>query len=447
MALECAHCGNRCDDGATRCPKCLRTTHLVPVATPPPRRSPWPAVGVALGALALAGGAAAFFLRRPPAPPPLPINAPASASDPLAAGEELAPLVARARAEREPVARARLVAAEVHRRRAAALAGDDEPTPPPRAPSLLWRVLPDARERVTELDLARLIAAALHAAGDPAAVAERTAPPRPDDALDPTGARGSYVVTAGDHVVEPALGTLVGRGDVRHRPLAERALVGAVSAQAALELADAGADPARAIEYANAAVEAWPDSPHPLAARARVWRAAGASGGLDSALNDLRAAVAVRDDAALHLLLARVALVRDDLAGAVAAASRAATLAPGWGTASAALLALHDVAIRLDAGAPNGCARLRTARAPWTDDAYALCAPDVAADVRTAAARRLLDASRDPLRVALAASALPAGPVATLTARVAPHERRELAAWLLLLGRGDLLAPGDGGAP
>ncbi len=448
MALECAHCGNRCDDGTARCPRCLRTTHLVPVAAAPAARPRGPIAAVAVAVLALAGVGIRGWVRRPAPPPPLPASAPAAASDPLAAGADLAPLVARAQAERDVVARARLVAAAVHERRAAALAGEDEPTPPPRAPALVWRVLPSPRERVTELDLARLVAAVLRAAGDAGArVAERTTAPRPDEVLDATAARGAFVVAVGDHLVEPARGSLVGRDAIRHRPLDDRSLAGAISAQAALELADLGANPARAIEYAGAAVEAWPEGPAALAARARVWLAAGASGGLASAETDLRAAVSLRDDAALHLLLARVALLRGDAAGAALAARRAAALAPDWGSAAAALVALKDVIAQLDAGAADGCARLGAARAPWTDDAYALCAANVPAEARTAAARRLLAGARDPLRVALAAAALPADPNAPISARVLPHERRELSAWLLLLGRPDLLATADAGAP
>jgi hypothetical protein len=449
MALECAHCGTRCEDGATRCPKCLRTTHLLPVAAAPPPRSKGPVVAAILGGALLVGGAAFVLARRPSGPPPLPVHTPAAASDPLAlTGDDLAPLVARARAERDAVARARLVATAVHERRAAAVASEDEPTPPPRAPSLVWRVLPTLRERVTELDLARLVAAVLRAAGDASAsVAERTAPPRPDDVLDASGVRGSFVVLAGDHVVEPTQGTLVGKGTVRQRALTASALVGAVSAQAALELADAGGNAPRAIEYANASVEAWPEAPVPLAARARVWLAVGASSGLTSAEQDLRAAVSMRDDAALHLLLARVTLMRGDVANAARAAVRAATIAPGWGAPSVALLALKDVNAQLDAGAPDGCARLRGARAPWTDDAYALCSAGVADDVRAASARRLLDGTHDPLRVAFAAAALPAGAAPSLPSRVARHERRELASWLALFGRPELLAGDDGGAP
>ncbi len=449
MALECAHCGTRCDDGATRCPKCLRTTHLLPVAAAPPPRSKGPVVAVILGCALAVGGGAFVLARRPPAPPALPANTPAAANDPLAVtGDDLGPLIARVRAERDAVGRARAVAAAVHERRAAAVVTEDEPTPPPRAPGLLWRVLPTLRERVTELDLARLVAAVLRAAGETTAVvAERTVAPRPDDVLDASGVRGSFVVVVGDHVLEPTQGTLVGKGTVRHRPLTASALVGAVSAQAALELADAGGNAPRAIEYANAAVEAWPEAPVPLAARARVWLSVGASSGLTSAEQDLRAAVSMRDDAALHLLLARVTLMRGDVANAARAAMRAAAVAPGWGTPSVALLALKDVTAQLDAGAVDGCARLRSARAPWTDDAYALCSPGVADDVRAASALRLLDATHDPLRVAFAAAALPAGAVPSLPSRVARHEQRELASWLLLFGRPELLAGEDGGAP
>ena len=108
MALECAHCGTRCEDGATRCPKCLRTTHLLPVAAAPPPRSKGPLVAAVLGSALVVTGVAFVVSRRPPAPPALPAHTPAAANDPLAVtGDDLAPLVARARAERDAVARAR----------------------------------------------------------------------------------------------------------------------------------------------------------------------------------------------------------------------------------------------------------------------------------------------------------------------------------------------------
>lgn len=441
MALECAHCGTRCDDGSPRCPRCLRATHLAPVEAAPPRRAPVRVAALA-GALALAAaGGAVVALRRTPAPdaPRVPAAVAPAATDPLAVETPaLRAVVERLRAERDATARARMAAVEVHQRRVAPVADDDEDAPPPRAPDLLWRVLPSQRERVTELDLARLVAALLRAAGDTtAAVAERTAPPRIDEPLDPSASRGAFVAVSGEHVVEVTQGTLVGAASVRHTALTAAELAGAISSQAALELAASGAARDRAVQYASAAVEAWTDSPAPLAARAKVWALAGS---LPLAESDLRAAIAMRDDGALQLALARVRLLDGDVVGAARASVRAAALSPAWGAAAVALLALRPVNEQLDAGAPDACSLLRQARAPWTDDAYALCSPDVADDVRGAAARRLFEASRDPLRVAFAASMLGADAGPALRAKVAPHARREAIAWLSLLGRPELAA-------
>ena len=78
--------------------------------------------------------------RRPSGPPALPAHTPAAANDPLAlTGDDLSPLVARARAERDAVARARLVATAVHERRADALAAElarDLPASGPRVAGL-----------------------------------------------------------------------------------------------------------------------------------------------------------------------------------------------------------------------------------------------------------------------------------------------------------------------
>ena len=436
MALECAHCGTRCEDGATRCPKCLRTTHLVQVADDAPRRSRKRVIAPALVVIAVvAAGAWVASNRHADAPSAarVPDTVPSTAADPLTVGDDLRPLVERARNERDSTARARMVAEAVQEQRRAALITEDGEIPPPRSPDLLWRVLPAERERVTELDLARLMAGVLRAAGDDTiAVAERTASTRPDEPIDASGVLGSYVVVTHDHVIDASTAALVAKSEVRHRVLTPASLAGAISAQAALEPALSSARD-RALQYANAAVEAWPDSPAPLAARARVWLAVGGTSGLSLADTDLRAAIALRDDASLHLARARVLLLQDDLVQASREVARARSMAPAWGMGSLAALAFREVYTRLDAGVADGCAGLRSARAPWTDDAYALCGEGVPDEVRERSARRLLDTSTDPLRVAWAAAALPAGTLSP--ERVREGLRRETARWLVLFGR------------
>ncbi len=449
MPLECAHCGTRCDDGATRCPRCLRTTHLVALHdAAPKRRAPTRAIAVgALALVALAGGAFAWMRARPPADAPrVPEHVAPSAADPLAIDTpDLRAVVERLRSMPDATARARSAAEEVHRRRAAPITAYGDTVPPPRSPDLVWRLLPSQREAVTELDLARLVTALLRASGDPrASVAERTAPTRPDEPLD---ALGSFVAVSGESAIEVTQGALVGAASVRHTRLDEAALAGAISAQAALEAAASGTSHDRAVQYANAAVEAWGDSPVPLVARARVWMLAGASGGLPLAESDLRAAVSMRDDAAIELSLARVLLLRGDVVGASRAVVHGASLAPAWGHTAVALLCLRDVNTQLDASAPDGCERLRQARAPWTDDAYALCAREAPEATRSASARRLFEASRDPLRSAWAATFLGPDAGASLRRALPAVDRREAAAWLSLLGRADLAAAVMGVSP
>jgi hypothetical protein len=372
-------------------------------------------------------------------------STPAVGPDPLALdGTELGPLIERVRAERDLAARARLAATEVHRRRSAALVTDDAPTPLPRTPDLVWRVLPASQEAVTELDIACLMTAVLRAAGEASvSVAERTAPSRADEPTDASGTRGSYVVVVGDHVIEPFDGSLIGSASVRHRVLSPAALSGARAVQEALALAEAGQAGDRATQRATAAVDAWPDAPTALAARARVWLLVGASGAAPLAERDLRAAVSMRDDPALHLSLARLALVGGDLAGAARATQRAARYAPAWGSAAVALHALAPVLAQLDAGTIDACGLLRNARAPWTDHAYTLCRPTVSDVARTEAARRLLEGSRDPLRVAYALTKLPVREARARIERMGAHDRREATAWLLLMG--GPLPEGDGG--
>lgn len=443
MALECAHCGHRCDDDAARCPKCLRS-QLVAAAQPPAKSKRPPFVVIAIFAISGLTATLAVLNSRNRAPgasstPAVPSGVPADAQDPLAVGAELQPLIARLRALRDPTARARAAGVAVHERRRAAMMGEDDVIPPPRSPDLVWRLLPAERERFTELDLARLLAAALRAAGDASAtVVERLAGSRPDLPADPTGSLGSYGVKVGEHVLDVATGTLLAAADAPHRALTSVDLAGAVSSQSALELATTGGGRDRAVQYANAGVQAARDAPMALAARARVWIEAGGSGGESLAEADLQAAVSQRDDPALQMLRARLLLLQGRLGEAATAATRAARRAPAWGTPALALFALRDVLRAADAGAVDGCAALRGAQAAWTDDAYALCADGTTAAVRASAARRLLDASRDPLRVAWAASALDAGELRALRDRVRVTQRPELARWLLLLRRPDL---------
>lgn len=387
----------------------------------------------------LAAGAVGLYLKthpRAPEAPPVEGPALASADDPLQSGPELRPLAERLRAESNPSARLRQVTDALRARQRARLAEPDEPTPAPRSPTELWRALQEPSAAVTELDLCRLAVTLLREAGSAEAqVVERQAPSRRGEPVDPSGARGSFLVALGDHATDVALATLVARSEAPGEALTARALSAAVRVQAALA-ASARGDRQEAVAHASSAVEAWPTSPTPLAARARVWLEVGGSGGLSLADGDLRAAVALRDDASYHLARARLALRDDRLGEAALEASRARRLAPGWGSAALAVLALGPVLAHLDAGVSDGCQGLRDARAPWTDDAYALCAEGVPEDVRLASARRLLGSARDPLVLAAAAVHGATG----LSGRVGARDRPETAAWLRAFGRPDLAA-------
>src|SRR5438128_1801090 len=121
MALECAHCGARVDDGAARCPQCLRATGLVAAADPPARRAdPRRVVAWLTGALALlavAGAVVALVVARgrrrgdgvAAATAGLRGITPADVPPVFDTGAALAPLVARVRADRAPLAQARAV--------------------------------------------------------------------------------------------------------------------------------------------------------------------------------------------------------------------------------------------------------------------------------------------------------------------------------------------------
>lgn len=445
MSLECAHCGARCEDGASRCPKCLRTTHLVPVplaaAKPSGSRRASGVVGVLLGASMIAVGVWRVSQR----PPPAPVAEIPVAMHSLESGPALAPLVQRARQTPDGTARARLVVEAIQSRRTASVVAEGDAIPAPRSPDRLWSVLAMESERVTELDLARLAVAVLREAGDrDAAVVERTGARRSDEPTDPTGAVGGFMATRGSDVLDVSRGSLVPSGQIAHVALTDATLSGAIAAQAACEAAESGVRD-RALEYANEAVRAWPGSPTPLMARAHVWRLVGASSGSALADQDLQTAIALREDASQHLSRARLMVADNRFADAAYSARRANTLAPAWGPAALAVLALSNVARAVDAGATDGCASLRNARSSWTDDAFALCAESTPAGVRAQSADRLLHSASDPLRIAYAA----AHGAQNFLSRARASERREAAAWLSLFGHPELarpwIDPGDGG--
>jgi hypothetical protein len=165
--------------------------------------------------------------------------------------------------------------------------------------------------------------------------------------------------------------------------------------------------------------------------RARVNQLLGGPGAAEIARQNLDAALAIRDDAPIHLLRARDALVSGALTSTLSEVRNALRLAPHWGDAAVAFAIVGSRAP--DAG--DRCEPLAGSHEPWAPDALRLCREGASPDPSlTAAAQRLSDTSRDPIRLALAASG---GATGTL-ARVLAADRAELAAWLLLVGRPDL---------
>jgi hypothetical protein len=245
-----------------------------------------------------------------------------------------------------------------------------------------------------------------------------------------------------EHVLEHEAGTLRAAREAAPVVLTGRVLAGAQLAQDALHAIATGAPRDRVMALAEGSVQAWRDGVVPLAVRALAARAVASSGGAVMAEQDLVSAIARRDTAPLHLLRARLAVASGDVERAQAESAAALQRAPSWGPAALA----NAVFAPRGGDAGEACAPLQTAREPWTDDALALCRRDsLAADVVQAAATRLMDSSRDPLRVAFAAAAGASG----AATRVPANEHGELAGWLALLGRGDLaralLAPADAG--
>lgn len=455
MSLECAHCGTRVDDNATRCPKCLRTA-LLSVASAPKaltrkQKLTYAAIGCAtvlsLGAM---GITVASYRARPTTGGTAAVNVP-GALEPLVDSPELSPLITRLRREQSPTARARLAITEVKNRRRAHLADEDSPVPPPRSPTLVWRLLPSAQGVVTELDLARLVATLLRGAGDPAEVVERTGPLREGEPTTMAPWLGAYMVRTGEQLVDLDAGTVLPASEFRHTVLSPTELGGAIAAQAAVEAAGVSGMNDRALEWARSAVEAWTNSPTPLAARAHTWLLVGASSGLDLADQDLRAAIALRDDGPLHFARARVLLARSDIMGAALESRRAASMARDWGTANLAVRAFSTVLSRLDAGTLTdlGCPGLERSRAPWTDDAYALCSSTADSVTRNSAAQRLIEHSHAPLRLAWAAHTLRTDSLTALRSRLSAPMLRETSRWMSLLGDADLaselLTSPDGG--
>ncbi len=450
MAMECAHCGARTeDDSARRCPRCLRATGLPPLGGGGGGGNragrPWVILAaVGLLVLASAGGTVWYVTHRarPGANPLADLRrarglAPEDLPPLWDVGASSAPAVAAARSGGTGASRASAVARWIGERlRGAAMhvATRAEDVPPSRSIDGIARALGTNGARVTLLDMARLIVAAVRTSGGRADVAERTRAARPGDPADPSGLVGSYIVVAESSAIELDDGTVIPARDAGARALDDAAVGAAMLAQSAIAAAAAGTHRDRALAMADAAVQAWPQGVVPLAARAFVARAVGGSSGTAMAEQDLAAALALRDDASLHIVRIRLALTASsgDPRVIESDARSAARGAPTWGTAAlAAAILLHEA----DAGDP--CAPLATAHDPWTADALEVCrsTDGTPGDSTRAAAQRLLQsAGDDAMRIALAAT----GGAEGFVARVRSQDRRELVAWLLLLGRPDL---------
>jgi hypothetical protein len=353
--------------------------------------------------------------------------------DPFATGPQLASWVAAVREPRDSLARARVALDRITTSMQASgahLVVDTDGTggiPRARPLDAIGAALTSRDGRVTTLDLARLETGVLRAAGADASMAEQTRSLRPDEPADPTGLLGRYAVVVGDHAVDVAAGTIVSSRDIGPRAIDDASVAGAMLAQSALADVLDGRDRSAAVVLADQAVQQWPDGAVPLATRARVNQVLGGPGAAAIARQDLDAALALRDEAPVHLLRARDALVAGRAETTIAEVQNALRRAPHWGEAA---LAFAIVAPHVpDAG--DRCSALASARDEWAADAVLICHGDATA---SAAAERLAGITRDPIRLAFAAAA---GATAA-SSRVLAADRTELAAWLLLLGRADL---------
>lgn len=453
MALECANCGTRVADDAVRCPQCLRSTGLVEIAVAPARRPGSVAkiavaVGVAVLAIAAIGTLVALRLRhRSPATEGSALaramHADRDMPDPFATGTASAAWIAEVHGRSGDLVRARaaleLVASALSHAR---MVDDAHDAPAARSLDDVVRALGAADGRVTSLDLARLIAGLLRGAGTNARVAEVTAGVRPGEPADPTGLLGRYVAVVGDTAVDVAGRTLLGARDLHAQVLDDRAVAGAMMAQSALNAGYSGARHDRVVALADGAVAAWRDGVVPLAVRAEAWHIAGASGGLQLADQDLASALALRNEAPLHLMRARFAIMggRGDIAGEEIREALTRSRGYGLGALAAAVAGTEAV----DGG--DRCAAIHDAGDNWAPFAWAICHGGAPGGLSAEdAARQLAAASTDPLPLAYAAAAGAEGAFA----RVRSSDRDELAAWLLALGRSDLanqaLGRGDAG--
>ncbi|MBL8601527.1 MAG: hypothetical protein JNK72_06350 [Myxococcales bacterium] len=353
------------------------------------------------------------------------------------------------RAASTPSARLRVLGERLQARRRARWVSGGDGVPPPRSPAQVWEALARPETAVTELEVARLAAALLRGCGDSAEVALRERPRRREHSRSDVAALGSWLVRSGDQLLDLGSMMVLGASAVPHTVLNSVQLAAALDAAAAIEVSTAAEGRAAALGRAESAVNGWRDGWLPLAARATVWVNVGASSGLDHAARDLSAAIALSDDAGLHLARARVLLGQRRLVEVAFETQRALQMAPGFTEAAMASMLLHRVYAQLDGGAPSGCEALHLAHQPTADLASVLCAEGQSEASRAQAATQLVARSTDPLVLAYAGRAL--GPSAAPTLRqktTLAAARRELVGWLEAAGESALLAalvPQDGG--
>ena len=442
MALECAHCGTRVADGAVRCPQCLRGTGLVEIAAAPVRK-PGSNAKLAMGglvALVVLGAVGSLVALRFPRGSPTPdtsalarsLHLGAEVPDAFATGSASAPWVSQVRGSNGDLVRARraldLVTAALSH---AHLVDDAHDAPASRSIDDIVGALASADGRVTSLDLARVIAAVLRETGTHAVVGEQIAAVRAGEAVDPSGVLGRYAAMVGDTAIDVYGRTLLGARDLHVRALDDRSVTGAMLAQSALNAGYTGAPHDRLLALADGAVAAWRDGVVPLAVRAEAWRIAGASGGLALADQDLASALALRDEAPLHVMRARFALMggRGDVAATEIRA--ALTRSRSYGLAALAGAIANTEAV--DGG--DRCSALHDSGDSWAPLAWVICRGGVPnAPSVSDAARQLAAAGTDPMTLAYAAAAGADG----VFARVHSYDRDELAVWLQALGRPDL---------
>jgi tetratricopeptide (TPR) repeat protein len=213
--------------------------------------------------------------------------------------------------------------------------------PPRRAQDLLSALRSPNCGDVRSYEAATLVLAAARAAGLHALLAE--VQKQGGRYADPSGSMGAYAVAVYAAPPTPASKPLgyvdaFGAGAIDEAtPLDDVAAVGAFYLLRSLAHAGGSGDTAASYRDADLAVKLWPGSPLPLVARGQSLIA---GSGASEAINELKQAVAKRDDAPRHTNLAAGYIAAQEAEQAEASLRTAIQRDPGFGPARLALAAI-----------------------------------------------------------------------------------------------------------